>query len=260
MSKNKKKKTASPKLENINIEEIIDYYKDKQSPDIEAQLSHDIKTEEPKQENSESKTDKNAVFLNELTFYLAAVLIAVCAIASAFHIGTKSNSDDEAIAGITKNLRAGDIEYNDSVLKNKELNDKLTALSAESLAIKEREGTVKDFETTKESLDKKLNSLKQEAKKLNDELYEKRQRLKASKENNSDEYSVTLTPGVYTVGKNLPYGTYNVSSEGSIIASTPARETKINEQLSSDKPISLRLETDYTIKINKKTVFKLIEQ
>ena len=63
-----------------------------------------------------------------------------------------------------------------------------------------------------------------------------------------------LTPGVYTVGKNLPPGTYNVTGAGSMIASTAAGEMKINMQLSAE-PNRAELRDGYTVKLNKSTTF-----
>ncbi|MDD6485000.1 MAG: hypothetical protein PUF72_10615 [Clostridiales bacterium] len=257
--------TASDAQQEEIIEEVLSYYKDKKLSEEEIPperhtsdsfsfgfSADDVLSEEIIELNKNS-------FLNEAVFYLAAVLLAVGAMASAFTMGTSLGAGDDKVSFLTEELRISDEKYNAATAEQKSLNEKLASLTAEHLDTRERAGTIEEYADTKESLEKKLSELSAKAKELNDTLYNKRQTLNAAKES-GEKYTITLTPGVYTVGKNLPKGTYSVTGEGSIIASTSAKETKINEQLSADTPASLTLEAGYTIKINKSTTFKLGSQ
>lgn len=262
MSK-KKKKQSEIIHDEILLNEVADYYKNAEieSEDISVKQKdsekfsfgfdiNDRLSEEILEVNNEGP-------LNNVIFYLAVMLLAVFSLSTAYRIGINMNSSKEKTDYFVDEIKSSDVNYNNALEKQEELNNEIAKLTGETLDAKERKGSIEEFADTQKKLEEKLSELENQQKTLNDQLYAKRQELKEAKNNGGGEYSVTLTPGVYTVGKNLPQGTYNVTGAGSLIASTAARETKINEQLNSEKPVSVKLESGYMIKINKYTTFKL---
>ena len=60
-------------------------------------------------------------------------------------------------------------------------------------------------------------------------------------------------------GKNIPAATFDATSNGSIIAASEQKETKINEKLSPTTPTTVKFFDGYTIKINATTKFVIKE-
>lgn len=195
--------------------------------------------------------------LNNVIFYLALILFMLCTVATAYRLGININISEEKVTYFVDEIRQNDERYNTAVKEQEKLNKEIARLTGEALEAKERKGTIETFEQTKKKLEEKLNSLQTQEKALNDSLYTKRQEIKEAQGEGNGEYTIKLNPGLYTVGKNIPKGMYDVTGLGSIIASTDVKEMKVNEQLNETKATSVKLENGYTVKINKYTTFKL---
>lgn len=196
---------------------------------------------------------------SNLLFCSALMLVGAVALCTAFYVGTNISANRERIEYALENIRKVDSEYLAADAENRQLIEDIRQLTDESLKLKERQGTIQDYTNTKQSLEKKLSELKSTFQQKNDDLYNKRQALNALKESQKENFSVKLTPGVYVVGKNIPAGKYDVTGEGSIIASTSVRESVINLKLDPNTKTSVELKVEHTIKLNRTTNFVLTE-
>lgn len=253
------------------IEEAAEYYKEleeKHKEEPEKQ-SDDNRKEEPEQERGLLKFDFNiddslieeiyefpAQHKNDLLFYSACVFVAAAFLCTAFYVGTNGSASDEEVAIALDSMRTSDSGYAAAIAENEQLTEEIKVLTRQSLEAQELTGALGDYEDMKQTLETRLEEAKADFQSKNDELYNLNQELSALRAQR-DTYSVTLTPGVYSVGKNIPAGTYEVSGVGSIIAATAAGETRINMQLSPDSPSSVELRDGYTVKINRTTDFVL---
>lgn len=255
------------------IEEAAEYYKEleeKQKEELKEELKEESgsgQKKEPEQRPGLLKFDFDiddglieeiyefpAQHKNNLLFYSACIFVAAAFLCTAFYVGANSSASDEEIADALDRMRASDSGYADAVAENEQLTEEIKELTRQSLEAQELTGALGDYEDMKQTLETRLEEAKADFQSKNDELYNLNQELSTLR---AQSYSVTLTPGVYSVGKNIPAGTYEVSGSGSIIAATAAGETRINMQLSPDTPSSAELRDGYTVKINRTTDFVL---
>lgn len=245
MANQKKKKISDNE---VISEEIAQYYSQAEKATSEEikkpfKFSFDIDdtlTEEIYDFHNEEPHEK-------LLFCSACVLAASVFLCTAFILGINTSSDRDQIDIFIEKLKTVDADYVNAKAENAVLTDEVNNLAHEALEAQERLATLDDYETTKQSLSKKLADKKTEFQTKNDELYNLNQELKNINEATLD---ISLTPGVYSIGTNLLEGTYDVTGDGSIIAATSMRETVINSALDKSTPVRLELKSGYTIKIN----------
>lgn len=190
---------------------------------------------------------------NTFVFCAACTFVAAAFLCTAFYVGANRSSGSGDAQKTLDMMRAADSRYAEAVFENERLTEEIKDLTRQSLEAQELTGALGDYEDMKQALETRLEESQAEYQAKNDELYSLNSEIAALK-SRQGEYSVTLTPGVYTVGKNLPPGTYNVTGAGSMIASTAAGEMKINMQLSAE-PNRAELRDGYTVKLNKSTTF-----
>lgn len=191
-----------------------------------------------------------------LIFYSVSLLVSLGIMVSSFYIGEKMYPDKESIPNITEALKLTDEDYIQETATNAALISEKESLTQASLEQQEELSKLKNFSDNKESLEKKLGETKAEYEKLNNELTKKKAEAEAHK---NQAYSITLNPGVYTAGVNIPAATFEATGNGSIIASSSAKETKINEKLSPTIPVTVKFFEGYTIKVNAVTKFIIKE-
>ena len=241
-------------------EEIAEYYKNNKSTDKEQKTPQkqkykfdfnieDVLNEEIYEFDVKKEQD---IFL----FCSMCIFIATLILYGSFAFGTSRTIDNAKLEETKEKFRRIDEDYINAVKENKELIaeiDELNILSAQS---KEKSLGLEDYESTKTTLKKRLSDAENRYKKANDELYELNQRLLQMSQTTG---SLTLTPGVYTVGTNIPEGTYDVLGNGSLLASTTAHESVINERLNGNNPIKVTFENGYTVKINCNVAFNITD-
>ena len=191
---------------------------------------------------------------SNLLFCSACILVAAIFLCTAYSVGTNRSASQSRIQAVLEQLRTNDSNYLDATEKNQQLDRELADLMQQQLEIQELTNTLGDYDGTKQSLEKKLQDAKDNFQQKNDTLYSLNQEIQTLKQ---QTLSMTLTPGVYYVGKNIPAGSYDVSGEGSLIGATSVGETKINIQLSRDTKTQLELKEGYTVKLNHTTEFIL---
>ena len=190
---------------------------------------------------------------NALVFFVGLIAMCITILFISYQFGARLNIDRENLPQIFENLKQSDSDYIEESATKDALMTETEALTQELLAKQSEAGQLKSYSINKDNLMSKRDELKSKLEKLANELETK-------KNNNSTQaslYTLTLNPGVYNVGKNIPAATYSVTGNGSIIASSAEKETKINEKLSPDMALEVQLLQDYTVKINTITKFIL---
>lgn len=192
---------------------------------------------------------------SRLLFASSCVFALSLFLCTAFIAGTNLSSGSEQTAAALEQLRAVSSEYHDVTERKNELTEEVRRLSDEELNSQSTANLLTNFDSAKKALEEKLNTAKADFQKKNDELYEINSVL-----DNADPsaYTIKLEPGVYSVGSDIPDGTFSVTGDGSILAATSAKETAINMQL-SESPNIVELKAGYTLKINCTAEFAVTE-
>ena len=200
--------------------------------------------------------EKSNPIKTNLTFCLISIAIALVICAVSFYAGTRLYPDKDEIPAVVEAMKLTDEDYVAATATKETLIQEKEYLTEDSLKAQEKLSNLKTLLQDKETSQKKLNDLKTQYKNLGSELTQKKEKIEEAKNN---AYSITLNPGVYIAGKNILAATFDVTSNGSIVAASSARETKINQKLSPTNPTSLKFFDGYIIKINAVTKFVLTE-
>ncbi len=193
---------------------------------------------------------------SNIIFFSVSLVIAFVIAYVSFYTGTRLYPNKESIPSVVEAMKLTDKDYVAATATKETLINEKEYLTEDSLKALKELSDLKTLLNDKETSQKKLKDLTAQYENLSRELTQKKQRLEYEKNN---AYTITLNPGVYVVGKNIIAATFKVTSNGSIIAASEAKETKINEKLSNDTPVILKFYDGYTIKINATTKFVLWE-
>ena len=200
--------------------------------------------------------DKNNNYKKNIIFCGASIGIAVVVCFLFFLTGTRLYPNKDSIASTVEAMKLTDEDYIAACATKETLLGEKEDLTNNSLKALEELRNLKALLEDKETSQKKLNELNLEYKRVSEELTQKKQQIEDAKKN---AYSITLNPGVYVAGKNIPAATFDATSNGSIIAASEQKETKINEKLSPTTPTTVKFFDGYTIKINATTKFVIKE-
>ena len=251
MSIKKKKKTSDKFLDNAFDSEEYDIDADYFSPEL---LKFDFDINDTL---NEVIYDFPISKQNNLLFCSTCILIASLFLCTVYTVATNSETDTEQVQLMLNHLRTTDNDYLSADSENRFLTEEIKELSGDALNFQEINGTVGDYGNTVQSLEKKLETLKSEFIAKNDELYTLNQEVIALRDQTFEVSTIDLFPGVYTVGKNIPVGTYNITGAGSLIVSTSAKEVRENVQLNESEATVIELKSGYVVKINRSTRFVL---
>lgn len=191
---------------------------------------------------------------NTVIFISIVITISLIIAYLAFQFGALLNVDTDAMNEIYLELKDTDINYSREFATHETLLSEKEELTQNLLTKQSETGQLNDYSLNRDNLKKKLEDVKAEHEKLKISIENRKKQIEESGES---IYSITLNPGIYIVGKNIPSAIFAVSGNGSILASTSSGEVKINEKLSKDTPIDLQFSDGYTIKITSITKFVL---
>lgn len=191
-----------------------------------------------------------------ILFILAIIILSFTTAYLAFQFGALLNVDTTTMTDIYNELKQTDTEYTEEYATHKTLVSENEQLTQDLLTKQSETGQLNDYSMNKDTLAKKLDEVKDKHEKLKTSIEERKTQIEQSGES---VYNLTLNPGVYIVGKNIPAATFDVTGNGSIIASSSSNETKINEKLAKDTAITLHFLDGYTVKITSITKFVLKE-
>lgn len=193
---------------------------------------------------------------NDLIFIFVVLIASILIAFISYQFGSRLNVDKEQMLQIYSELKETDASYIEEMVAHDTLLAENEKLTQEHLKNESETKQLKEYSINKSTLDKKLESSKAEYDGLVKSIEERKKQIS---ENSEEIYTLTLNPGVYLVGRNIPAATFSVTGNGSILASSKEKETKINEKLSKETPIDVVLLDGYTVKITTITKFTLKE-
>lgn len=193
---------------------------------------------------------------NDLIFIFIVLVASILVAVISYQFGMRLNVDKDQMLQIYSELKETDGSYIQEIATNDTLLAENEKLTQEHLKNESEAKQLKDYSINKSTLNKKLESSKSEYEGLVKSIEDRKKQIS---QNSEQIYTLTLNPGVYLVGKNIPAATFSVTGNGSILASSIEKETKINEKLSKGTPIDVVLLDGYTVKITTITKFTLKE-
>ncbi|MDY3030137.1 MAG: hypothetical protein SOS24_00050 [Clostridia bacterium] len=188
--------------------------------------------------------------ISRLLFCSCCIFAASLILCGSFYAASFGADNDDTTDILLSRLRSSDSEYMSADAENRMLNDEMQTLAQQALDSQEKNSSINDFDDAKRSKEAILQAAKETFQAKNDELYSLNQELEALKQAQSGGLALELTPGTYSVGKNIPEGSYDIIGTGSLIASTAEHEVRVNTALSTDTPTRVTLKSGYTVKIN----------
>lgn len=165
--------------------------------------------------------------------------------------------DEAAVNERREAVMETDKAYLAAVAEGKLLNHKIDELNSDNERIESTFDDVIEYQ-------KQYDKLKSEHDKISGELASARKQLEETRAeysktktalNKLRSEKLTLSPGIYTVGKQLFEGTYYVTGGGSLLVAGADKQLKLNELLDRLEPYEYELEDGDTLKLSGAAVF-----
>lgn len=168
-----------------------------------------------------------------------SVLYVVCAFVAGGLIGMITGfiipKNADKVAAITEKLQDRNEVYGELAEDNDRLNEKVDELYDERAERKAELNAIIDYESMRDETADKYDELSARLDEVQAEIASKQE--EADKLNTeialSGNGEITLTPGIYTVGKHIAVGEYSVTGKGSLLVSDSENKLRINTKLSS---------------------------
>lgn len=170
-----------------------------------------------------------------LSGIFASLFIVLCGCIIGLLIPKNSDRIDE----ITEHLKEENEQYQSALSDNIRLNEDVEELYDERAQKKAELNSITDYEETRDQAINELYELSVQLEDLQEQISEKENEVSQLdaeiKEAGGGE--ITLSPGMYTVGKHIAAGEYSVTGNGSILVSDSQSKLKINTKLTSSSYI-----------------------
>lgn len=249
------------------VNEIISYYENNETVPV---LDCERKEETPKiinklkkyarlqpeqrtvsEEAAEEKNKK--IPMKYILFSAAAVLVIIIGFAAGFFVFSINSDKVEAKLSA---LMKTDAEYLEANSENSTLNASIKALENDGENIEKTFDTMVEYQKQYDSLLESYNAYKSEYDGLNAEYNQLKSGYDKilSKLSDMEKETVALTPGIHTVGRQIPEGSYSVTGNGSMLAADSNGSLKINTIL-DDKAYGCELKEGDIIKLETKAEF-----
>ena len=181
--------------------------------------------------------------------YVVTFILCVVVIASSYIIAIVLPSDKDATEEYANELRGAEV-YTSAKDEFSRLTAEVKELSA---TVSEKEEKVKDLsdpENTKAELRDEINKKSEYLKKLNDSINTKTNKLSEINAGIMAASGVTLSlsPGRYTVGRDIAPGIYHITGYGSFAAASSSGQSKYNLTLGST-PYEIELSSGDKLKL-----------
>jgi ABC-type Na+ efflux pump permease subunit len=247
-----------PDENEILAQEIYEYYQNKSnSNDTADSDKKDIadtadaeKSQKDNVKNLLPEALKNIFWDRKKLLVLSVVLAALLAVLCGYVIGLAIPKSSERISEIVEQMKNDDDDYQKALSSNDKLTRDVDNLYDEKAQRKAELENITDYEETrdmaKDELDEltaQLEDVQKEVALKSDELEQLDNKIKAS-----GGSEITLSPGMYTVGKQIPAGEYSVIGNGSLLVSDSQSNLKINTKLTSSA-YTCQLSNGDTIKL-----------
>ena len=253
----------------IEVEEIIDFYKDKdndldetenQSEEIiETKSKHSLffflkrktKTDDDIQSSVYGLSEKGRIYL----YRAISAFISVCIIVGSFVLAyfLPGNAD---IIKEQENILRSEKGYVSLKSRHSALKTEVSTLKETNEEKKTTIEQISDIDNTKAELRTEIETKKYELSELNTQITEKRGIVEALDASIAEKASpeTVLPPGRYSVGTNIAAGKYNVTGTGKFMVATSAGKSKINTTLGST-PLPVTLDDNDVLKFDGKVKF-----
>ncbi len=188
------------------------------------------------------------------------ITIAAVASASVIMVGAITGfllpKDGGLVSDRAEMLKTSEQKYIDAVEENEKLNRRIDELTAQKEELNSELNAIIDYETARDSAKKDMNDVSAQVEALGKQIEEKQNQIKELDAKILDMGGkVTLSPGMYTVGKQISAGEYYVKGDGSLLVSDSQSKLKINTRLTEEAPYTCRLTEGDVIKLETEAVF-----
>lgn len=181
----------------------------------------------------------------------AAVIIMIGALT-----GFLIPGDDALVSKKKELLKTSNQNYIDVLNENTKLSKRVEELNSEKNEVGSELEKITDYETAKDSSEQDINDVSRQLDELQKQIDEKQSEIDNLDYKIRDMGGkVTLSPGMYTVGKHISAGEYSVKGDGSLLVSDSQNKLKINTRLSENENYTCRLSEGDTIKLETKATF-----
>ena len=260
--------------QSVEVDEIIEFYKDKD--DAESASEEVNKSQEEKKKHSlinnipffrdklnKSTADddiqsqiyglseKGRVVLYRVT---SAVICAVI-IAVSFVLAYYLPGNEEKVEKYKADFREQD-EYKDIKSTYDSLTNEINDLKTSNEDKKKQIEQIDDIDNTKADLRAKITDKSYELNGLNAQIAQKRSEIEELDKSISEKSApeTVYSPGKYTAGKNIPIGKYSVTGTGKFMVASSSGISKLNTTLGST-PIEITLSQNDVVKFESKVKF-----
>ena len=195
-----------------------------------------------------------------IIFFIVPAAAAFIVLLCVFFAGIFSNKAEEDINFELAKIRDTSQKYAEA---QKNINDGNSAIEDLNKEISEKQAelnTITEYESNTGELKSKLNVLNDEMNDLNNEISSREESISDLDSSISKKSSLpfNLTPGVYTAGKNVITGSFNVTGDGILTVSTSDGSLKINTVLTSE-PFTCQLNDGDILKLETNAAFVSVQ-
>lgn len=242
------------------VAEIYEYYKDRPAPSEEAVPERDEKKNvfssaselfsDITDKLAANPQDKNGMYIT-LAAAAAAVIIMIGAIT-----GFLLPKNEEKVTQKAQTLMESDKKYLDAQKENKRLTKRLDTLYDTRTEVASELEKINGFETERDSSKKDMDDVSSQLNDLKSQIDKKQAQInELDSKIRSIGSKLTLTPGMYTVGKQISAGEYQVKGDGSLLVSDSQNKLKINTKLTETAAYKCRLSEGDIIKLETEAEF-----
>lgn len=181
----------------------------------------------------------------------AAVIIMIGALTSFLIPG-----DDALVSEKRELLKTSNQDYINALNENTKLSKRVEELNGEKSEAGSELEKITDYETAKNSSEQDINDVSRQLDELQKQIDEKQSEIDNLDYKIRDMGGkVTLSPGMYTVGKHISAGEYSVKGNGSLLVSDSQNKLKINARLRENENYTCRLSEGDIMKLETEAVF-----
>ena len=256
------KNTPSP-------DEIADYYKNIPLPEDDNKFNEiiseintplpeiEIKTEQNPAENTAAGLVDEMPYRKKPVFVIVTLILAAVLLIASFVAGRTWTKPKSKVDSLYLELLKTDSDYlkiHDEASSTLESLDKLKAERDEKQ--KEMDDLSK-FEEEQAQVQQRIYEMQSQLEQLQSDIKAKQSKIEKTDAEIEKKSKLTseLTPGIYTVGKQIAPGQYTVTGDGALTVSDGSGGFRQSEIL-SDEGTACTLEEGYVIKLETTAVFK----
>ena len=260
----------------LSGDDIVEYYKNLEKETTDHTPQEDIiseefsskNTSEPQILSSEPESEDNIYESNaeefadfderkkNILFFVITSGLAALTLLVFFLIGTASEKAEEDINFELAHIETTSKNYLDAQKSISDAEEKLDVLQSEIDEVQEELNILTEYESNTGEVKSKLNVLNDEMDNLKDEIASREKTVTNLDSSIASKSltSFTLTPGIYTAGKNIKSGKYNVTGDGIMTISDDKGALRANTLLGTE-PFTCQIADNDIIKTETTAAF-----